>query len=100
MSKLKSAGSARRTTPLANQRAHYHRIRHTNRRQLPYSLPDVQISRQDAVTRVVALARQQQTDQPELHLLISLFQLDAEELAEAGLAYETLQAVRRSTCFL
>ncbi|MBY0450586.1 MAG: hypothetical protein K2X01_08190 [Cyanobacteria bacterium] len=52
------------------------------------------LSREETLKAVVS-ALQLEIDDPEAHRFITLFQLEAEELSEAGLSFELLTALTR-----
>ena len=80
--KIKSDRSIARTIAKQTaQRVHKHQNRQT-------------LSREETLKAVVC-ALQHEIDDTEAHRLITLFQLEAEELSEAGLSFELLSALTR-----
>jgi hypothetical protein len=64
--------------------------------RIKQSLPDrfENLSRRKALARVAGHVRENPTHPEALHL-IELFNLDGEELAEAGVPYETLKVLEK-----
>jgi len=66
--------------------------------QLSLFEPGLRIRRDQAIAQIRLLVNTA-VDHPDALRLICLFQITAEELAEAGLAYETLKALEKRGLF-